>query len=91
MPEWGIRLIAYGGQALPGSPWLSYYDPDAGDDTRTGLIDASENPAKALRFADAAAATACWRQQSTRVPLRLDGEPNRPLTAFTVEVMRLPE
>jgi hypothetical protein len=37
-----------------------------------------------MRFADLAAAVACWKRQSTVRPLRPDGKPNRPLTAFTI-------
>jgi hypothetical protein len=70
--------------------WLSFFDVDAGDAYRSGLADCSPDPARALRFPTIEAATACWQQQSTRIPLRLDGLPNRPLTAFTVEIKRLP-
>ena len=40
----------------------------------------------ALRFPNAAAAMAFWRRQSVLRPMRPDGEPNRPLTAYTVEI-----
>jgi hypothetical protein len=41
----------------------------------------------AMRFPSGAAALACWQTQSTRHPLRADGKPNRPLTAFSVEIV----
>ena len=45
---------------------------------------------KALHFDDAGAAFDFWKTQCRTVPLRHDGEPNRPLTAFTVEIVPLP-
>jgi hypothetical protein len=39
---------------------------------------------KAKQFADMEAALEFWKQQSKRRPLRPDGKPNRPLTAYTV-------
>jgi hypothetical protein len=88
VPEFGIFLYALGADLI--GEWLTFYDPDAGDLERSGLIDCSPDPAKALHFADHAAALACVMQQSTRLPLRPDGRPNRPLRAFTVEIKRLP-
>jgi hypothetical protein len=43
---------------------------------------------KALRFESAGAAMEFWRTRSKTVPTRPDGKPNRPLTAFTVEIRR---
>lgn len=62
--------------------YLASYDPDgmAGFGVFTGTTDS----AKAMRFDDIGAALACWKQKSTVRPWRDDGEPNRPLTAFTV-------
>lgn len=41
----------------------------------------------ALRFVTHGDALQYWRRQSTIKPLRDDGRSNRPLTAFTVEIM----
>lgn len=46
--------------------------------------------AAARVFADAGAALAYWKRQSTVRPLRPDGKPNRPLSAFTVEIQDAP-
>ena len=46
---------------------------------------------KAMRFEDAACALAYWRLQSTLVPFRPDGKPNRPLTALTIELQPVEE
>jgi hypothetical protein len=45
--------------------------------------------ADAMRFPDVRAALTYWKRQSTVQPLRADGQPNRPLTAFTVDVLKL--
>lgn len=55
------------------------YDPD-GETVLTTLIE------KARRFDTAGEALVYWRQQSVACPLRPDGKPNRPLTAYTVSV-----
>ena len=39
---------------------------------------------EAKQFADLEAALEFWKQQSKRMPLRPDGKPNRPLTAFSI-------
>jgi hypothetical protein len=63
-------------------PYLEWADPDArggfGDDGWTDDI------AKAKRFATFSDAVECWKRQSTVRPIRDDGKPNRPLTAFSV-------
>lgn len=41
---------------------------------------------KAQVFADANEALEFWRQVSQKEPIRPDGEPNRPLTVFTVAI-----
>lgn len=44
----------------------------------------TDDPKKALRFMSKAAALECWQ---TSIGTRPDGQPDRPLTAFTVEVL----
>lgn len=63
--------------------WLAAADVDArgGRGSARLTLVASE----ALAFPSMQEAFAFWRQQSTRRPLRPDGRPNRPLTAYTVE------
>jgi hypothetical protein len=48
------------------------------------------DPLQAKMYADAKEATAEWRAVSHVRPVRPDGKPNRPLTAFTVEIRPLP-
>lgn len=66
----------------PVGMWLHRYDPDAFDGR--GQIVFTPLKSEAQRFPSMIEAMACWKQPSTRVPLRDDGKPNRPLTAFTV-------
>ena len=63
--------------------YLVAYDPDRHDGR--GGVDFGPLD-RALRFDDAAAALVCYQQQSTVRPFRIDGKPNRPLTAHTVEI-----
>jgi len=82
----GIWMIADDG-------WLESYDPDGGDPEigyPTGSYGVTTDTAKALAFPNGADALLFWRQQSKRTPLRPDGRPNRPLTAFTVMTKELP-
>ena len=69
--------------------YLKTYDVEAhggrGDATFT------DDPNDALCFPNAAEALKAWQTRSVTRPDRPDGKPNRPLTAFTVEIMSLPE
>ena len=88
--SYGIRFQWAGGLALrfdvdvPVGAWLARYDPE--DDT----IEWTTDPAQAMRFDTGAEAVLCYRRQSRAMPLRPDGEANRPLTAYTVGIEALP-
>jgi hypothetical protein len=62
--------------------YLHWFDPDANDGY--GLFGWTDDIAKARRFPSFRAAMECWKQESSVRPLRDDGRPNRPLTAFSV-------
>lgn len=66
---------------------VSRYDPDYMGGL--GRVWTSDRHADALLFETAAAAFEYWRQPSKVRPLRDDGKPNRPLTAFTVQIVPL--
>lgn len=94
--SYGIKLVAHGrtGPEIEPTEWLYAFDPDGGDENiayPTGTVESGDDPAKAFRFATAKEAAALFRLESTRTPVRPDGRPNRPLTAFTVEITKLPE
>lgn len=62
--------------------YLLWFDPDA----HGGLGEArwTSDRAEALRFADMGAALDCWKRQSRVKPIRADGAPNRPMTAYSI-------
>lgn len=64
-------------------------DVDAHDGR--GELEVTKNSAEATRFPSMVEAWACWKEQSTVRPLRLDGKPNRPMTAYTVEMQTVQE
>jgi hypothetical protein len=68
--------------------FLEWSDPDAnhgfGDDGWTPDL------AKAKKFESFAAAAACWNAQSKVRPIRSDGKPNKPLTAYSVTIETVP-
>jgi hypothetical protein len=77
-----------------GNKYLSHYDPDYIPEDpslripgMSGIIATTNDIAEALPFETAIAAMETWKMQSATVPFRLDGEPNRPLSAHTVEVI----
>jgi hypothetical protein len=72
--------------------YLKSFDPDArapGRPFPTGSVAVTKDPDQAMRFASFAVAFETWRTQSTKVPKRPDGEPNRPLTAFSADIQTL--
>ena len=62
-------------------------DFDVKEHTGRGPIPTTPDIAKAKHFTNAAEALEFWRTQSRVRPRRPDGLPNRPLTAFTVEIV----
>ena len=69
--------------------YLEWADPNAnngdGDERWTHDL------ARAKKFSTFMEAMACWKTQSAVRPLRPDGRPNRPLTAFSVTVKGVEE
>lgn len=62
--------------------YLKSFDPDG--HSGRGDVAWTRDVADALKFATAGDALDLWRAQSKVMPLRLDGKPNRPLTAFSI-------
>ena len=72
--------------------YLLHYDPEAHKPDGSydgGLLETTKDPAQAQQFSDIMEALEAWRTGPTCPchALRCDGKPNRPLTAFTIEVM----
>jgi hypothetical protein len=66
--------------------YLLRFDVDAHDGR--GEIETTPDIALAMRFPSPRAALEAWKTVSHVRPTRPDGKTNRPLTAFTVEVLR---
>jgi hypothetical protein len=71
----------------PDGMYLASFDVDAFEGRGTSAW--AKDRYDAMIFMDFAAAHAHWSQQSTVLPFRPDGRPNKPLTAFTVEIEKL--
>ena len=69
--------------------FLAWFDADACDGF--GTASWTDDPNRALLFATHEEAAVFWRTQSTVRPIRADGQPNRPLSAYTVSVEEIPE
>lgn len=83
-----MRIFDIAGiQTMPGDPRGMYVvdcDVDAYDGR--GYVTTTDDPAEARQFADAAEAIVFYQRQSTVRPIREDGQPNRPLMVYTIEV-----
>lgn len=93
MNEWALVCRAV---AFPGAQrddmiglYVKAYDPDMYDGR--GWTEWTDDPNLARRFPTPAVALDFWRRTSTVRPLRPDGKPNRPLTAYSIEVVRVCE
>lgn len=62
--------------------YLMVYDPDGANGR--GVILSTNDIGMAMQFPSVREALECWKQVSAVKPLRPDGKPNRPLTAYTV-------
>lgn len=94
MPEYVLLCHAVsqndGSTMQPIPPqYLKSYDIEAHNGR--GSAELTEHIKDALRFPDTKAALDAWKTQSKTMPLREDGKPNRPLTAFTVELVSVNE
>jgi hypothetical protein len=75
--------------------FLAEYDPDRQGVDPSGLrtlahVVVTADPDEAIMFEDAGEAMETWKRVSKRWPTRpFDHQPNRPLTAFSVQVRRL--
>ena len=84
-----LQGLADGRPTTVDGQYLRYCDFDAAEGR--GVIYGTADPHQALMFADVEDALAYWKQQSSLLPLRPDGRPNRPLTSYTVSLEKYPE
>jgi hypothetical protein len=81
-----IQCVQLANGALgPAGQWLCNYDP------LTGESGWSSSEDDALRFAGVKEAFEFWNQVLESDPIRPDGKPNKPLTAFTISIEPVPE
>jgi len=69
--------------------WIKSYDPNYvwPDGYDGGLLVTTNNPEEAIGFSDGVEAAQFWQTVAPApYDVRPDGKPNRPLTAFTVEI-----
>lgn len=64
--------------------YVKVYDPEAHDGR--GYIEFTLDLKEAITFASRREAMDFWRTVSVTRPIRPDGKPNRPLTAFSVMI-----
>lgn len=83
-----IRCVALAGiitsERDPRGLWLRSYDPE--QNNGRGAAEWTDDPADALMFSSADEAYECWASTPKNKPLRDNGQPNRPLTAYTVQI-----
>lgn len=86
-------LIVCQGRATLSTLGVDRYDPDLGKflqhfdpDYQNGLGRAwwTSDRAEAMTFPDVTAALDEWKRESSIQPIREDGRPNRPLTAYSI-------
>ncbi len=78
----------------PVNGWLKSYDPNfcpRGKEWfwQRGLADFTQDPAEAMAFDTPKDAFDTYMTVAESFPTRPDGHPNRPLTAYTIEVLEL--
>lgn len=89
-----MRIMGIAGiETQEGTPevvgqYVKSFDVEAGGGR--GLLVATPEAAEALRFDTLADAGEFWRRVPVCHPIRLDGEPNRPMTAFHVQIEEAP-
>lgn len=94
-----IRILGYadGTESRHDGCFVSYYDPNGSEyDPRFGDLrfdlTTTPDPEKAQRYVTAAQAHRAWTERSKTQPYRpWDGRPNRPLTAYSCEIVDVPE
>lgn len=57
----------------------------------TAFLEATDDPAEALVFESFRDIHELWTQVDPRQPVRPDGEPNRPLSAYTFQTIQVRE
>lgn len=92
-PPYVIRILACADGAplkgLEGGPNLFVESYRLDDAAGRGAVVFTHEPAKARRFDTKTACFAAWSATHQRAPVRPDGRPNKPLTAYHAEFLPL--
>lgn len=83
----GLTGVQLGPEDDPTGLLVRTYDPDALGGL--GAVDLTEDLQEARKFQTIVEVRNTWAAQSNVRPLRADGLPNRPLTAYTVEPVQV--
>ena len=86
-PDGSHVIQCYGLETANFEGYVKAFDPELMNGV--GGIDLTNDRQQALRFKSFSEALACWKMQSETKPLREDGKPNRPMTAYSAEVVRM--
>lgn len=70
---------------IPVGEYLKSYDPEA--HSGSGWAEWTHNLDEAQTFPESIAAFRHWQSVPASRPTRPDGHPNKPLTAFTIEIL----
>ena len=89
--RYALQVLALASAPLPGAE-AGLFVQDADVDAHDGMGQATLTPDRHLAktWASKVEAFQFWLARSTVRPTRDDGKPNRPLTAYTVEVVPVP-
>lgn len=79
-----LQGVHVGGQPVPRDTYVIRCDFDAAEGL--GIVDVTTDIKLARKFAGTIEAMRYYNTVSKKHPVRPDGEPNRPLTAYTVEL-----
>jgi len=90
--RWVMRVVGVAGYGyaealeVPENAWLAEVDYEYGGGR--GMARLTDNVEEAMVFPSAMAVHAAWTTVPESRPLRPDGKPNRPLTAYTITAER---
>jgi hypothetical protein len=91
-----MQIIGIEGMSTPfDGEYLVEYDPSRNSFDPDGMpmlahVVTTKNPSRAKRYENLEAIHAEWTRVDPRQPVRPDGQPNRPLTAFTISTVQAP-
>lgn len=88
MTDFAIYVHEVASTGQPINRWLKSYDADGHDGQ--GAVEFADTFAEAQHFGAIAKALELSMTVPKSRPVRMDGRPNRPLRAFTIEIRRSP-